>query len=139
MRWPAVRLHQDITTTRSCRALVEEFSYKNPMEVPRLDKIVINMGVGDGVGGPRRSTRLVRRAGSDGRFPVSAGGHEGQEVGRGFKLREGMPVGCKVTLRREADVRVLDRLITIALPRVRDFRGLSRKSFDGGGNYSPWA
>jgi len=115
-------------------ALMKEFSYKNSMEVPRIEKIVINMGVGEGVQDQKKVTaasqELARIAGQR---PVIT---RSKTSIAAFKLREGMPVGCKVTLRRERMYEFLDRLVTIALPRVRDFRGVSGKSFDGRGNFS---
>jgi len=115
-------------------ALMKEFSYENSMEVPRIEKIVINMGVGEGVQDQKKVTaasqELARIAGQR---PVIT---RSKTSIAAFKLREGMPVGCKVTLRRERMYEFLDRLVTIALPRVRDFRGVSGKSFDGRGNFS---
>jgi large subunit ribosomal protein L5 len=114
--------------------LQERFNYKNPMQVPRLDKIVINMGVGEAVGD---SKKVQAAAGElmaiSGQKPVIA---KARKSIASFKLREGMPIGCKVTLRRERMYEFLDRLVNIALPRVRDFRGVSGKSFDGRGNYA---
>ncbi len=115
-------------------ALQEEFKYKNPMEVPRVDKIVLNMGVGEGV----QDQKKVQAAAKElsliaGQKPVITKARTSIAT---YKLREGMAVGCKVTLRRERMYEFLDRLITIALPRVRDFRGVSPKSFDGRGNFS---
>jgi large subunit ribosomal protein L5 len=115
-------------------ALLKEFGYKNKMEVPKLDKIVLNMGVGDAT----EDRKALEGALKDmeaiaGQKPVLT--HSKKSIA-GFKLREGMPIGCKVTLRREKMYEFLDRLITMALPRVRDFRGVSNKSFDGHGNYA---
>jgi large subunit ribosomal protein L5 len=115
-------------------AMTEKFGYKNSMEVPRLDKIVINMGVGEAT----QDKKKVDIAASEmeliaGQKPVVT--RATKSIAQ-FKLREGMPIGCKVTLRRERMYEFLDRLITIALPRVRDFRGLNPKSFDGRGNYA---
>lgn len=112
----------------------EQFRYANPMEIPRLTKVVLNMGVGEGV----QDRKKVEAAVGDmtliaGQKPVVA---RAKQSIAGFKLRQGMAIGCKVTLRRERMYEFLDRLITIALPRVRDFRGLSRKSFDGRGNFA---
>jgi large subunit ribosomal protein L5 len=120
------------TTVR--KALQEQFQYANPMEIPRLTKIVVNMGVGEGV----QDRKKVDAAVGDmtlivGQKPVVT---RAKKSIAGFKLRQGMPIGCKVTLRRERMYEFLDRLVTIALPRVRDFRGLSRKSFDGRGNFA---
>jgi large subunit ribosomal protein L5 len=115
-------------------ALKEEFGYKNDMQIPRLDKIVLNMGVGEAVS----DSKKVRAAAADlaqiaGQKPVIT---KAKTSIAGFKVREEMPLGCKVTLRRERMYEFLDRLITVALPRVRDFRGLNPKSFDGRGNYA---
>ncbi len=114
--------------------LTKEFGYKNVMQVPRLDKVVLNMGVGEAVG----DSKKVQSAASDlgliaGQRPVIT---KARKSIAGFKLREGMPVGVKVTLRKDRMYEFLDRLVNIALPRVRDFRGLNPKSFDGKGNYS---
>jgi large subunit ribosomal protein L5 len=115
-------------------ALIDEFKYKNPMEVPRLTKIVLNMGVGAAT----QDRKKVEVAAAD--LTLIAGQKavitRAKKSIAAFKLREGMPIGCKVTLRRERMYEFLDRLITIALPRVRDFRGLSSKTFDGRGNYA---
>jgi large subunit ribosomal protein L5 len=115
-------------------ALKEEFSYKNDMQIPRLDKIVLNMGVGEAVS----DTKKVRAAEADltliaGQKPVVT---KAKTSIAGFKVREDMPIGVKVTLRRERMYEFLDRLITVAMPRVRDFRGVNPKSFDGRGNYA---
>jgi len=115
-------------------ALQKEFNYENAMQVPRLDKIVINMGVGEAV----NDRKKVDAAAADlaliaGQKPVITRSKKSIAV---FKLREGMAIGCKVTLRRERMYEFMDRLVTIALPRVRDFRGLNGKSFDGNGNYA---
>jgi large subunit ribosomal protein L5 len=116
------------------KQLTEQFGYKNPMQVPRLDKIVINMGVGEAVADRKKLDSavgdLTRIAGQK---PVVC---KARRSVANFKLREGMPIGCKVTLRKQRMYEFLDRLITIALPRVRDFRGVSPKSFDGRGNYA---
>jgi large subunit ribosomal protein L5 len=115
-------------------ALIEKFGYKNPMHVPRLDKIVINMGVGEAAADRKKldgaMTDLTKIAGQK---PAIC---RARKSVANFKLREGMPIGCKVTLRRERMYEFLDRLVNIALPRVRDFRGVSPKSFDGRGNYA---
>ncbi|MEM9224119.1 MAG: 50S ribosomal protein L5 [Pseudomonadota bacterium] len=114
--------------------LIEKFGYKNPMMVPRLDKVVINMGVGEAVG----DTRKVQSAAKD--LALIAGQHpvitRAKNSIAGFKVRENMPLGCKVTLRRQRMLEFLDRFVTIALPRVKDFRGLSPKAFDGRGNFA---
>ena len=115
-------------------ALVKEFSYKNTLEAPRLDKIVINMGVGEAVGDGKRIQSAVQDLTAiAGQKPVVT---KARKAIANFKLRAGMNIGCKVTLRRERMYEFLDRLINIALPRVRDFRGVSAKSFDGKGNYA---
>ncbi|MGI8704260.1 MAG: 50S ribosomal protein L5 [Sphingomicrobium sp.] len=115
-------------------AMTEKFGYKNRLEVPRLDKIVINMGVGEAT----QDKKKVELAASEmeaiaGQKPVIT---KAKKSIAQFKLREGMPIGCKVTLRRDRMYEFLDRLVTIALPRVRDFRGLNPRSFDGHGNYA---
>lgn len=129
----ATRLREHYETTVR-PALTKEFDYKNVMEVPRVEKIVLNMGVGEGV----QDQKKVQSAAGElaqiaGQKPIITRARVSIAT---FKLREGMPVGCKVTLRRERMYEFLDRLITIALPRVRDFRGLPPKSFDGRGNFS---
>ncbi|MCB2054544.1 MAG: 50S ribosomal protein L5 [Geminicoccaceae bacterium] len=114
--------------------LKEKFGYKNPMQVPRLEKIVINMGVGEAVSDSKKLTSAVGElAKISGQKPAIC---RARRSVANFKLREGMGIGCKVTLRRERMYEFLDRLVTIALPRVRDFRGISDRSFDGRGNYA---
>jgi large subunit ribosomal protein L5 len=116
------------------KALIEQFGYKNALEVPRIEKIVINMGVGDATQDKKRvDAAAAEMMAISGQKPVIT---KAKKSIAQFKLREGMPIGCKVTLRRERMYEFLDRLITIALPRVRDFRGLNPKSFDGRGNYA---
>ena len=121
--------------TKSIRPdLLQQNGYKNILEVPKLEKIVINMGLGEAV----QDSKKVASAVTDlskitGQQPVIT---KASKSVAGFKLREGMPIGCKVTLRRDRMYEFLDRLITIALPRVRDFRGLNPSSFDGCGNYA---
>ncbi|AUG52297.1 50S ribosomal protein L5 [Thalassospira marina] len=115
-------------------ALQKEFSYENVMEIPRLEKIVINMGVGDAT----QDRKKLEGAAADlaaitGQKPIFT---KAKKSVAAFKLREGMNIGCKVTLRRDRMFEFLDRLVTIALPRVRDFRGLNKKSFDGRGNFA---
>ncbi|MBN9454049.1 MAG: 50S ribosomal protein L5 [Bosea sp.] len=115
-------------------AMIQEFGYKNVMEVPTIEKIVINMGVGEGTADRKK----VDNAAGDlaliaGQKPVIT---KSRLAIAGFKLRENMPVGCKVTLRKTKMFEFVDRLVTIALPRVRDFRGLNPKSFDGRGNFA---
>ncbi len=115
-------------------ALMREFSYKNAMEVPQLDKIVVNMGVGEAVAdGKKINTAVSEMAAITGQKPVIT---KSRKSIANFKLRENQNIGCKVTLRRERMYEFLDRLINVALPRVRDFRGVSPKSFDGRGNYA---
>ncbi len=116
------------------KAMTDKFGYKNALEIPRLDKITLNMGVGEAV----NDKKHVTQAASEmeliaGQKPVIS---KAKKSSPQFKLREGMPIGGKVTLRRERMYEFLDRFITIALPRVRDFRGLNPKSFDGRGNYA---
>ena len=114
-------------------ALIKEFGYKNKMEVPKLEKIVLNMGVGDATEDRKALDGALRDMEAiAGQKPVVT--HAKKSIA-GFKVRENMALGCKVTLRREKMYEFLDRLITMALPRVRDFRGTSAKSFDGNGNY----
>jgi large subunit ribosomal protein L5 len=126
-----LREHYD-TTVRP--ALMQQFGYKNPMQVPRLEKIVVNMGVGEAV----QDSKKVEAAA--GELMAITGQHavitRAKRSIATFKLREGMPIGCKVTLRRQRMYEFLDRLITVALPRVRDFRGISGRSFDGRGNFA---
>ncbi len=115
-------------------AMTEKFGYKNVMEVPKIEKITLNMGVGEA----SQDKKKVQVAAAEmekiaGQKPVIT---KARKSIAQFKLREGMPIGCKVTLRRERMFEFLDRLITIAMPRIRDFRGLNAKSFDGRGNYA---
>ena len=114
--------------------LTEQFAYKSAMQVPKITKITLNMGVGEAIA----DRKLIEHATSDlqkiaGQKPIVT---RARKSVANFKLREGWPVGCKVTLRREQMYEFLDRLISIAIPRIRDFRGLSPRSFDGRGNYS---
>ena len=114
--------------------LQAEFNYANPMQVPKLDKIVINMAVGKATADSKKLTNAQNELTKlSGQKPAVC---RARKSVANFKLREGMPIGCKVTLRRERMYEFLDRLINIALPRVRDFRGVSPKSFDGRGNYA---
>jgi large subunit ribosomal protein L5 len=127
------RLHELYETTVR-PALMQEFGYKNPMQVPRIEKIVVNVGVGEAV----QDSKKAEAAAADltaitGQHPVITKAKRSIAT---FKLRQGMPIGCKVTLRRERMYEFLDRLITVALPRVRDFRGIPGKSFDGRGNFA---
>ena len=116
------------------KALLEQFKYENEMQVPRLDKIVINMGVGEATADSKKPSVAAED------LTMIAGQKAVVTKARnsiaGFKVRENMPIGTKVTLRKERMYEFLDRLVTIALPRVRDFRGLNPKSFDGRGNYA---
>jgi large subunit ribosomal protein L5 len=116
------------------KAMTEKFGYKNAMEIPKIEKITLNMGVGEA----SQDKKKVQTAAAEmeliaGQKPVIT---KAKKSIAQFKLREGMPIGCKVTLRRERMYEFLDRLITIAMPRIRDFRGLNPKSFDGRGNYA---
>lgn len=116
------------------QAMTEKFGYKNHMEIPRIEKITLNMGVGEASQDKKKVT--IAAAEMEliaGQKPVIT---KAKKSIAQFKLREGMPIGCKVTLRRERMYEFLDRLITVAMPRIRDFRGLNPKSFDGRGNYA---
>ena len=114
--------------------LVEEFDIKNPMAVPKLEKIVINMGVGEAAGDSKKiQGALTDLTAISGQKPIAT---KAKKAIAGFKLREEMTIGAKVTLRAERMYEFLDRLVTIALPRVRDFRGLNGNAFDGRGNYN---
>ncbi|MBU6206990.1 MAG: 50S ribosomal protein L5 [Alphaproteobacteria bacterium] len=125
---------QKIYEDKIVPAMTEKFGYKNPMQVPKLDKIVLNMGVGEATQDKKKVDIAVAEMELiAGQKPVVA---KAKKSVAQFKLREGMPIGCKVTLRKERMYEFLDRFITIALPRVRDFRGLNPKSFDGRGNYA---
>ena len=115
-------------------ALMKEFNYKNPLAAPRLDKIVINMGVGEAVADGKRIQSAVQDlAAISGQKPVIT---KSRKAIASFKIREGLAIGCKVTLRGARMYEFLDRLISIAMPRIRDFRGAPSRSFDGQGNYS---
>lgn len=115
-------------------ALVSKFEYKSVMQVPTVDKIVINMGVGEAVQNTKSLDSAVEELQTiTGQKPVVT---KAKKSIAGFRLREGMPIGCKVTLRGERMYDFLDKLVAISLPRVRDFRGVSTKSFDGRGNYT---
>ncbi|MGH6903016.1 MAG: 50S ribosomal protein L5 [Geminicoccaceae bacterium] len=115
-------------------ALTERFGYRNPMRVPRLEKIVLNMGVGEATQEPKKlQAAMSELALISGQKPAVC---RARKSVANFKLREGMAIGCKVTLRERRMYEFLDRLVTVALPRVRDFRGLPTKSFDGRGNYA---
>lgn len=116
------------------KQLMQQFGYKSVMEVPRITKITVNMGVGEAVG----DKKIIENASGDlekitGQKPLVT---KARKSVAGFKIREGWPVGCKVTLRRERMYEFLDRLVSVAIPRIRDFRGLNGKAFDGRGNYN---
>ena len=115
-------------------ALVKEFDYKNPMQVPKIDKIVVNMGLGEAVSNVKIIDGAVQEmAMITGQKPVITKAKKSIAT---FKLRQGMPIGCSVTLRKEVMYEFFDRLVNVALPKVRDFRGISPSAFDGRGNYS---
>jgi len=115
-------------------ALVKEFDYKNPMQVPKMDKIVVNMGLGEAVSNVKIIDGAVQEmAMITGQKPVITKAKKSIAT---FKLRQGMPIGCSVTLRKEVMYEFFDRLVNVALPKVRDFRGISQSAFDGRGNYS---
>ncbi len=125
---------QDMYNDKIAGDLQSKFEYKSAMEIPRITKITLNMGVGEAIG----DKKIMENAVSDlekisGQKPVVT---RARKSIAGFKVREGWPVGCKVTLRRERMYEFLDRLISIAIPRIRDFRGLNGKAFDGRGNYN---
>ena len=128
-----VRLHEkykkEITNT-----LKEKYNYKNSFEIPKLEKVVINMGVGEAVKDSKKIEVAVKELTAiSGQKPIVT---KSKKANASFKLREGMPVGVKVTLRKNKMYEFIDRFINIALPRVRDFRGINPKSFDGNGNYA---
>ena len=114
--------------------LINAFAYQNPLEVPKINKIVLNMGIGENVSDSKKINSAVDALELiSGQKPIKT---IAKKAIAGFKLREGLPVGVKVTLRKKIMYEFIDRLINIALPRVRDFRGLNNKSFDGNGNYA---
>lgn len=125
---------QDVYEREIRSALKDKFAYANELQIPKIEKIVINMGVGEAA----QDSKKVKAAAEE--LSLIAGQKavitKSKKSIAGFKIRDGMPIGCKVTLRRERMYEFLDRLINIALPRVRDFRGVSGKSFDGRGNYA---
>ena len=128
---PRMRKHYDEVVRQK---LTEEFGYKNPMQVPQIDKIVLNMGVGESTADSKKaSVAAADLALIAGQKPVITRARKAIAT---FKVRENMPIGAKVTLRKARMYEFLDRLVTVALPRVRDFRGLNPKSFDGRGNYA---
>lgn len=125
---------KDVYETQVRKQLIEKFGYKNVMEVPKIDKIVVNMGVGEAAQDSKKiQSAATELAAITGQKPVLT---KARKAIANFKLREGQAVGCKVTLRRQHMYEFLDRLINIALPRVRDFRGVNGKSFDGRGNFA---
>ena len=116
------------------KTLKDKFKYKNDLEIPRLEKVVINMGVGEAVKDTKKIEAAVNElAAITGQKPVIT---KSKKANASFKLREGMPIGVKVTLRKNKMYEFVDRFVNIALPRVRDFRGVNTKSFDGNGNYA---
>ncbi len=128
---PRLKTHYDDVVRG---ALIEKFSYANPMMAPRLEKVVLNMGVGEAVGDTKKVKSAVEAMTLiTGQQPVVT---RAKKSIAGFKVRDGMPLGCKVTLRSDRMYEFLDRLVTVALPRVRDFRGLNERSFDGRGNFA---
>jgi large subunit ribosomal protein L5 len=128
---PNVKRHYE---DKVAQELMKKFGYKNVMQIPRMKKIVVNMGVGDGI----TDAKVIEAATKDletitGQAPVV---NRAKKAIAGFKLRAGMPVGCSVTLRGNKMYEFFDRLVNVAIPRIRDFRGLNPKSFDGNGNYT---
>lgn len=126
--------YKEIYDKEIIKAMTEKFGYKNPHEVPKLEKIVLNMGVGEAT----QDRKHIENAANDmaliaGQKPVIT---KARKSNASFKIRDGQAIGCKVTLRRERMFEFLDRFVTIALPRVRDFRGIPGNSFDGRGNYA---
>jgi large subunit ribosomal protein L5 len=128
---PRLRQHYDEVVRPK---LIEEFGYKNALQVPRIEKIVLNMGVGESTGDSKKASAAAED------LALIAGQKavvtKARKAISQFKVRENMPIGCKVTLRKARMYEFLDRLVTVALPRVRDFRGLNPNSFDGRGNYA---
>jgi large subunit ribosomal protein L5 len=125
---------QDIYKTQVAKALHEQFAFENVMQIPRISKVTLNMGLGEAI----RDKKVIETATADmakiaGQKPIVT--YSRKSIA-GFKIRDGWPIGCKVTLRRERMFEFLDRLINVAIPRIRDFRGFSAKSFDGRGNYT---
>ena len=125
---------KDVYKQEIAPALMKQFGYKSPMEVPRITKITLNMGVGEATG----DKKILDNAVADmqkvvGQKPVVT---KARKAIAGFKIREGYPIGCMVTLRQDRMYEFLDRLVSVALPRVRDFRGISGRAFDGRGNYN---
>ena len=125
---------KELYNTEIREAMVKKFGYTNPMQIPKLDKIVVNMAVGEA----KENEKLLEAAAKDletitGQKPVYT---KAKKAIANFKIREGMPIGCKVTLRGDMMYEFLDRVVSLALPRVRDFRGINPNSFDGRGNYA---
>jgi len=125
---------RDVYRDRVVPSLMKEFGFQNPMQVPRLDRIVLNVGMGEAI----QNVKLLESAATElgiitGQKPIVT---KAKKAIAGFKLRQGMPIGAKVTLRSRRMYEFFDRLVTIALPRIRDFRGVSPKAFDGRGNYT---
>jgi large subunit ribosomal protein L5 len=125
---------QEIYRDKIAKELTEKFGYKSPMQVPRITKITLNMGVGEAIGDKKVMEHAVKDLQAiSGQKPVVTNARKSVAA---FKIREGWPIGCKVTLRKAQMYEFLDRLISIAIPRIRDFRGISPKSFDGRGNFA---
>ena len=128
-----VRLHEKYKKEIT-NVLKEKYNYKNDLEIPKLEKVVINMGVGEAVKDSKKIEAAVKElAAITGQKPVIT---KSKKANASFKLREGMPIGVKVTLRKNKMYEFVDRFVNVALPRVRDFRGVNPKSFDGNGNYA---
>lgn len=126
--------YQELYDTEVVKAMQEKFGFENKHEMPKLDKIVINMGVGEAT----QNRAFIENAANDlglitGQKPIIT---KARKSNASFKIRDGQAIGCKVTLRRQQMYEFLDRLVTIAMPRIRDFRGINGKSFDGRGNYA---
>ena len=125
---------QEKYLSEAVKGLMDKFNYKNVMEIPKIEKVVINMGVGEAVGNSKAlESAVADLTAISGQKPVIT---KAKKSIAAFKLRQGMPIGAKVTLRGDRMYEFLDRLICIAIPRIRDFRGISSKSFDGHGNFS---
>lgn len=125
---------QEKYQNEACKAMTEKFGYKNVMQLPKIEKVIINMGVGEAVGNPKALDAAVNDLTIiSGQKPLLTRAKKSLAA---WKLREGMPIGCKVTLRGTRMYQFLDKFMNVALPRVRDFRGVSDKAFDGRGNYA---
>lgn len=125
---------QEKYQNEDCKAMTEKFGYKNVMQLPKIEKVIINMGVGEAVGNPKALDAAVNDLTIiSGQKPLLTRAKKSLAA---WKLREGMPIGCKVTLRGTRMYQFLDKFMNVALPRVRDFRGVSDKAFDGRGNYA---